>query len=38
MHAELLYFVLLGLFFPVPSQEVTWEEYLQNDLFVSSGM
>jgi len=27
-------FILLGLFFSVPSQEIDWEERLQNDLHV----
>ena len=30
--------VLLGLGFSVSSQEIGWEEHLQNDFFVSSGM
>jgi len=34
----LLAFVLLGLISSVLSQQFGWEERLQNDLFVSSGM
>ena len=30
-------FVVLGLVLSVLSQEIGWEEHLQNDLFVLSG-
>jgi len=33
----LLAFVVLDLVSSIPSQEIHWEELLQNDLFVSSG-
>jgi len=31
-------FLMLGLVSPVPSQEIGWEERLQNDLFCQVGL
>jgi len=33
-HFDFVLLVLLGLVFPVPSQEIGWEKRLRNDLYI----